>query len=106
MTLICVARQKERASLQVTELVEAIKDPKLAENDKKTSISLGVAKPVGPSGPQNPPDLQGLSMIHPHASREAKSAHFQLPTDVPEASSHRESISKRNRSSGFFSFLG
>nr|AML79637.1 putative LOV domain-containing protein [Phlebodium pseudoaureum] len=99
------SRQKERASLQVTELVEAIKDPKLSVNDKKTSISLGVAKPVGPLGPRKPPDLQGLSVVQPNASRETRSAHFRLP-DVPEVHSQRESIGRRNRSSGFFSFLG
>nr|AHZ63865.1 phototropin [Pteridium aquilinum] len=99
------ARQKDRASLQVTELVEAIKDPKPAAHDKTTSISLGVAKPVGPSGPRKSPELEGLLSGQQQAYRETKSAHSRLP-GVPEANPQRESLAKRNRSSGFFSFLG
>nr|BAA95669.1 phototropin [Adiantum capillus-veneris] len=99
------ARQKERASFQVTELVEAIKDPKQVGDDKKTSISLGVVRPVAPSGPRKGPDLRELLTAQQYTPRSATSVQPK-GSNLTEPGSHRESISKRNRSSGFFSFLG
>ncbi|MCO5563403.1 hypothetical protein L7F22_017044 [Adiantum nelumboides] len=100
------ARQKERASFQVTELVEAIKDPKHVENDKKTSISLGVVRPTAPHGARKGPDLRELLTGQQSTPKVQTSAQPRSSTSVPDPGSHRESISRRNRSSGFFAFLG
>ncbi|KAH7279205.1 hypothetical protein KP509_37G010200 [Ceratopteris richardii] len=106
------SRQTERASFQVAELLETIRDPKHVDN-LRNSISLGVVKPVPPSGVHKEIDLRDLPAGYHNNSAAVRSGesgasdiHAEALRNQKESASHRDSISKGNRSSGFFSFLG
>nr|AML77661.1 putative LOV domain-containing protein [Pilularia globulifera] len=101
------ARQIDRASLQVTELVDAIKDPKPVLNTNVISSLPGLLRPfsvITPAMPLKKTDILGAGK-ESNAQKEPQSAHFQ-PSDVSSTKGRRGSVGKRHRSSGFFSFLG